>query len=324
MVDTTPGISSNSGPSINGADPAQEAWERTTTPIDSDVIHRLIYEHLVYNCFSETAKTFGSVCRVSQEIALATKREGKRSGRGVGDLEDGGRATPMEIDDGPAAKMDDEGDFEMDDGEGAHGDGIGAGTSSHGGSGSAGGAVGGLGGIADGYDRTTGPLRTLDARKHLYTLIISGKVSDAIKYCNDRFPQALDKSTPQSIDMCFQMQCQQFIECVRKKLGQFGYLNPKYIEKLQDIVALIAYPNPETSPVAEYLSQQRREEVAMNLNSHILSFDGLPPDTAIERLVRQAVAVRDLVSAEGHKDKKTNKPMYPKWDLQAFIGDTAS
>jgi hypothetical protein len=54
------------------------------------------------------------------------------------------------------------------------------------------------------------------------------------------------------------------------ELGQYGHINPKYFDALQDIVALIAYTDPFTSPVADYLSQERREEIASNLNSYIL------------------------------------------------------
>jgi len=47
-------------------------------------------------------------------------------------------------------------------------------------------------------------------------------------------------------------------------------MNGKYLETLQDIVALIAYTEPDRSPAAGYLSQQRREEVATAVNSFIL------------------------------------------------------
>jgi hypothetical protein len=47
-------------------------------------------------------------------------------------------------------------------------------------------------------------------------------------------------------------------------------MNPKHIQRLSDVVSLIAYADPATSPVAHYLSQEQRERTAQALNSFIL------------------------------------------------------
>lgn len=43
-----------------------------------------------------------------------------------------------------------------------------------------------------------------------------------------------------------------------------------YMQELHNVGALIAYQVPETSPVAKYMSMERREAVAEQINSAIL------------------------------------------------------
>lgn len=96
-------------------------------------------------------------------------------------------------------------------------------------------------------------------------------------------------------------------------------MDSKYLDPLQDIVALIAYADASQSPVAHYLSQDRREQVAMNLNNYILSMDHQPSETCLERMVKQATVVREVLCSEGSKDKKSTKPVFPRWSLSAFL-----
>jgi hypothetical protein len=66
--------------------------------------------------------------------------------------------------------------------------------------------------------------------------------------------------------------CTKWFFLFHLEFGEFANTNPKYWETLQNLVALIAYPNPYESPLAHYLSQSRREEVAELVNNHILGF----------------------------------------------------
>ncbi|KAJ7046902.1 lish motif-containing protein [Mycena alexandri] len=54
-----------------------------------------------------------------------------------------------------------------------------------------------------------------------------------------------------------------------------------YTKELRNVACLLAYPDPENSPVAKYLSQERREAVANQINTAILYRTGL---SAISRL----------------------------------------
>ncbi|KAH6563670.1 hypothetical protein BASA62_008385 [Batrachochytrium salamandrivorans] len=126
----------------------------------------------------------------------------------------------------------------------------------------------------------------------------------------------LNDQVPEATDVLFALQCQQFIECVRRsapealcfaqqELGKFAFKSTKYSETLRDIVALIAYTNPETSPLSTYMSQSRNEHVAMSLNSYILSYHGSPSRTALERLAAHATVLREQLHADLGKDKKS-------------------
>jgi hypothetical protein len=43
-----------------------------------------------------------------------------------------------------------------------------------------------------------------------------------------------------------------------------------YNKELENVTGLLAYPDPERSPVAKYLSHERREAVANQINTAIL------------------------------------------------------
>ncbi|KAJ3053047.1 Ran-binding protein 9 [Rhizophlyctis rosea] len=302
------GMASTPSP-FPGPDPAQEAWERSTPSPEPNIGHRLVYEYLIYNCYSETAKAFGDFHTSSNPSQNRSARKGK--GRQTRDfstaLDRSGGATAMDIDDGMGGNgIDSEGDCTMYDND----------ASSRPFSSTLGGTVGigGLGGDASG-SCNSGPLRTLEQRKHLQELVIEGQTQEALKFCHRVFPEALTPDNEANTVMLFQLRCQHFIECARKdsmealqyaqtEMNRPEYHTEPFKSRFTDIMALIAYPNPETSPVASYLSQDRREEVASNLNSHILSLYGLPTRPAIDSVVRQAVVVRELLSSEKETKSK--------------------
>ncbi|KAJ3330352.1 hypothetical protein HDU91_003602 [Kappamyces sp. JEL0680] len=120
------------------------------------------------------------------------------------------------------------------------------------------------------------------------------------------------------------------------ELGSFAALSDDCTDTLQDVLSLIAYPDPLSSPVSHYLSQDRREQVATELNNHIigraaathgLAWHGGNTWTGLERLAQQSTVVRDLLHSEGSKDVKSQKVfspsspemVYPKWSLPIFL-----
>ncbi|KAJ3327373.1 Ran-binding protein 9 [Blyttiomyces sp. JEL0837] len=337
-----------SGPTI---DAVIDQYEKEA-PIDPDTIHMLIYEHLIYNCYSETAKAFGAACQLGgkkkPKFQISLARQPSKTGEPHQNSNNNNNNNSinntgaMELDKSmnpsssilsnigssaigsvtAAAQM----DIDCDLISGKEGPSILAGMA------------------ATSEDLQTSAasnlslensiaasLRTLEARKYLSSLIVSGKVREAIAFCNSAFPPALAASTDRSLDICFQLQCQQFIEYVRngaapealrfaqEELSRYSQLNIKFVDPLQDIVALIAYTDPYNCPVAHYLSQDRRELVASNLNSYILSLDNYSPMTAIEGIIKQSSVLREVL-AEASKDKKAaNKAPPPRWDFASFV-----
>ncbi|KAJ7632724.1 CTLH/CRA C-terminal to lish motif domain-containing protein [Roridomyces roridus] len=55
-----------------------------------------------------------------------------------------------------------------------------------------------------------------------------------------------------------------------------------YTQELRNVAGLLAYPNPESSPVASYLSQDRREAVAAQIDTAILYRMGQPAVSQLE------------------------------------------
>ncbi|KAJ3016703.1 hypothetical protein HKX48_003907 [Thoreauomyces humboldtii] len=264
-------------------DPASDIYNATTSPLTSDQIHLLVYQHLVHNCYQETARSFGTACNITSPVGS----------------ESASSSLPA-LPHNPDA---------MD-------------TSST--------PAGGLGGCPP----PPTPLESLEHRNRIHELCLAGNIEEAVRYCNSVFPEALAGETPESVEMLFKLQCQRFVECVRvsapeamtfaqQELGKFGLFDGKYMDKLNEIIGLIAYPNPFHSPLKSYLADQHREEVATCFNSHILASQGFPPTTTIEQLIRQSTVVRESLHTvtEVPKDaKKNTQAQQPRWELSVLVG----
>jgi hypothetical protein len=157
------------------------------------------------------------------------------------------------------------------------------------------------------------PLNTLIKRQHLMSLVLAGSVSEAKKEFISEFPHILDNSK-QVLDVLFLLSCQEFIELVSKnsdhaleyakvELSKFSHL--EYKTEMEELVSLLAYTNPQNSPVAHYLAIGRRELVARNLNRLILSYDGWPELAPLENNIRQLICVREFLHTEKDKKVKT-------------------
>jgi hypothetical protein len=122
--------------------------------------------------------------------------------------------------------------------------------------------------------------------------IIAGNITEALSLCRDKFPHVVSsdeqdiRTTARSIEICFRLQCQQFIETVRagnpyeailfaqNVLTSFPKKKEANEEKLnaelEVIFALMAYKDPENSPVSSLLAQEHRDRLADEINSAIL------------------------------------------------------
>jgi hypothetical protein len=87
------------------------------------------------------------------------------------------------------------------------------------------------------------------------------------------------------------------LEFAQKELRDFSE-QEHYREKLQDCMALLAYEEPETSPMFSLLSMDHRQSVADALNCAILAHANLPSYTSMERLLQHTTVVRQNLNQE--------------------------
>jgi len=148
------------------------------------------------------------------------------------------------------------------------------------------------------------PIESMDNRKKVCYLVVSGNIAEAITLTNKLYPELFIKNKA----IAFKLHSQLFIEMIRKKQAQealifaqselrrFGQESVSFLEPLQDIIALLAYDNPEASPVGSYLSLAHRENIANNLNNAIIEYHNLSPSVSLEYAIRQLTVVHDKLN----------------------------
>ncbi|GJN17514.1 hypothetical protein PR202_gb04589 [Eleusine coracana subsp. coracana] len=160
----------------------------------------------------------------------------------------------------------------------------------------------------------------VDKRKAILNFVLEGNALKAIELTEELAPKLLEND----MDLHFDLLSLHFTELVRvrkctealefgqKRLTSFGNV-PKYIEKLEDFMALLAYEEPEKSPMFHLLSPEYRQNVADGLNRAVLAHANLPAYSSLERVVQQATVVRQYLQQEVGKDS------YPPFSLKAFL-----
>ncbi|KAG2222663.1 hypothetical protein INT45_013477 [Circinella minor] len=153
----------------------------------------------------------------------------------------------------------------------------------------------------------------LDARKELYDAILGGDIPRAFDVINQHFPTLAmhdpQQSRPESMTIgndnqnvsqlqriLFKLRCQQFIEIIRSspevEAIRFAqtHLRPQhkeFQELTNEVACLIAYPDPHNSNSSHLLSQERRLQLADELNTIVLSLSNLRNESSLERLYKQ-------------------------------------
>ncbi|KAJ7285738.1 CTLH/CRA C-terminal to lish motif domain-containing protein [Mycena rebaudengoi] len=115
-----------------------------------------------------------------------------------------------------------------------------------------------------------------------------------------------------------------------------------YTTELRNVAGLLAYPDPLSSPVAKYLSQERREAVANQINTAILYRTGFPAISHLELSTRYTSTLWSFLHDFRVKprpgvplpptDKDLNPQVkgmktadidVPRFDLQQFLNSRA-
>ncbi|KOM51619.1 hypothetical protein LR48_Vigan09g027800 [Vigna angularis] len=163
-------------------------------------------------------------------------------------------------------------------------------------------------------------LEDMDKRKRIFHFALEGNALKAIELTEQLAQDILEKNKDLQFDLLSlhfvelvcSRKCTEALEFAQTKLGPFGK-EPKYMEKLEDFMALLAYKEPEKSPMFHLLSLEYRQQVADSLNRAILAHLNLPRYTAMERLIQQATVVRQCLSQEAGKDGP------PPFSLKDFL-----
>ncbi|KAM3265525.1 hypothetical protein P3L10_002519 [Capsicum annuum] len=128
-----------------------------------------------------------------------------------------------------------------------------------------------------GMKQTASRLEDIEKRKRIYHLALEGTVWKFIELTEQFAPDLLEKNKDLHFDLLSlhfvglvcSRKCTEALKFAQAKLAPFGKVQ-KYVKKLEDFMALLAYNEPEKSPMFHLLSLEYREQVADSLNRAIL------------------------------------------------------
>ncbi|CAH1428190.1 unnamed protein product [Lactuca virosa] len=152
-------------------------------------------------------------------------------------------------------------------------------------------------------------LDNMEKRKRILHSALEGNALDAISLTEQISPDLLENNKDlffdllslHFVELICSKKCTEALEFAQAKLTPFGKVS-KYVQKLEDFMALLAYEEPEKSPMFHLLSFEYRQHVADSLNRAILAHGNLPSYSELERLIQQATVVRQCLSEELGKD----------------------
>nr|XP_010933002.1 glucose-induced degradation protein 8 homolog isoform X1 [Elaeis guineensis] len=145
----------------------------------------------------------------------------------------------------------------------------------------------------------------MDKRKSIVHFALDGNALKAIELTEQLAPNLLeddkdlyfDLLSLHFIDLVCSRKCTEALEFAQTKLTPLGRVH-KYVQKLEDLMALLAYEEPEKSPMFHLLSSDYRQNIADCLNQAILAHANLPSYSSMERLIQQATVVRQFLHQE--------------------------
>ncbi|KAL3159307.1 hypothetical protein ABBQ32_011261 [Trebouxia sp. C0010 RCD-2024] len=173
----------------------------------------------------------------------------------------------------------------------------------------------------------------LATRQKVRQAIMAGCMTDAQQLLHNCHPDMLESVTHPNLDVLIFFHCLHFIELIREKRindairfaqdvlsplrGIMSHRSKEYDAMLHDTVALIAYEEPEESPMYQLLDDAQREVVADVVNAALLaSASGKPkweakPQAHLEQILRQLVAVRaEKLECSGGQGEAFSLPKY--------------
>ncbi|CAH8354388.1 unnamed protein product [Eruca vesicaria subsp. sativa] len=160
----------------------------------------------------------------------------------------------------------------------------------------------------------------LQRRKQIMHFVLEKKALKAVELTEEFGQELLEKNKDLQFDLlCLHFvelvcdrKCKEALEFAKTSLAPFGEVQ-KYVGKLEDVMALLAYEDPEKSPMFYLLSSEYRQQVADNLNRTILEHTNHPSYTPMERLLQQVTVARQYLTEENGKDA------FPPFSLKDYV-----
>lgn len=144
-------------------------------------------------------------------------------------------------------------------------------------------------GIDPGLDQSV-----MDSQIKIREAVEEGNVQSAIETINDLDSGILDANT----DLFFHLQLQQLLEYIRQgdidgalkyaqaELAARGEENIKFLNELEQGLALFAYEDPKKSPFSGLLDNSQRLRVISEVNSAILGTQGREGESRLSMLMK--------------------------------------
>ncbi|CAL5229989.1 g13423 [Coccomyxa viridis] len=154
-------------------------------------------------------------------------------------------------------------------------------------------------------------LAAITDRMEIRKAVQSGNVEDAIERVNDLNPEILEENH----QLSFHLQQQRLIELIRQGktedalefaqeyLAPHGEENEAFLEELERTMALLAFEDTRSSPVADLMDISQRQKTASELNAAILSSQCQEAEPRLPTLLKL------LLWAQNQLD---NKLQYPR------------
>ncbi|XP_021758347.1 glucose-induced degradation protein 8 homolog isoform X1 [Chenopodium quinoa] len=172
-----------------------------------------------------------------------------------------------------------------------------------------------------GIKQPTDCLEDIDRRKRIIKFILEDNTLKAIELTKEVAPDLLEENTDLHFDLLSlhfvklvcSGQCGEALRFAQENLSPYGSVQ-KYVVKLEEFLALLAYDEPEKSPSFHLISLDYRQDIADKINRAILgtSHTKQPSYSSLERLIQQMTVVKQHLSQEPNKDG-------PPFSLKDFI-----
>lgn len=138
-------------------------------------------------------------------------------------------------------------------------------------------------------------LSSLSERDTIRKAVQGGELVDAIAAVNDLNPQILEEGA----EVTFHLQQQRLIELIRggdtdgalafaqEFLAPIGEEHPDFLPQLERTIALLAFDDVATAPMADLLDAAQRQRTATELNAAILGSQSMEQESRLPDLLRR-------------------------------------